>query len=142
MQIEIYLQKMKILKICRTATLCVFIWVLTSCSTNEHQEDTARLFSTMIISKTDVTINKSYSASICGRQDIKIVPRVDGYLTSVLIKEGEIVCKGQPLFVIDQVSYNADLQSAKASVAGKGIFGVMYASICFAIFLYNIMICI
>ncbi|MFA6883878.1 MAG: efflux RND transporter periplasmic adaptor subunit [Paludibacteraceae bacterium] len=108
---------MKILKICRTVTLCVFIWVLTSCSTNEHQEDAAHLFSTMTISKTDVTINKSYSASICGRQDIKIVPRVDGYLTSVLVKEGEIVRKGQPLFVIDQVSYNANLQSAKANVA-------------------------
>ena len=117
MQIEIYLQKMKILKICRTVTLCVFIWVLTSCSTNEHQEDAAHLFSTMTISKTDVTINKSYSASIYGRQDIKIIPRVDGYLTSVLVKEGEIVRKGQPLFVIDQVSYNANLQSAKANVA-------------------------
>ncbi|MGL4994521.1 MAG: efflux RND transporter periplasmic adaptor subunit [Bacteroidales bacterium] len=91
--------------------------LLISCGKGVHRENEIREVNVLDLKREDVVISKSYSASIRGQQDIKIIPRVDGYLTQILIKEGEIVKKGQTLFIIDQVSFNAQLQAAKASVA-------------------------
>ncbi|MGL5014091.1 MAG: efflux RND transporter periplasmic adaptor subunit [Bacteroidales bacterium] len=91
--------------------------LLLSCGKGVHSEGEVREVNVLELKQEDVTLSKSYSASIRGQQDIKIIPRVEGYLTDILIKEGEIVKKGQPLFIIDQVSFNALLQASKASVA-------------------------
>lgn len=104
---------MKILKI---ATLAITV-VLASCGNNTSVNDAGQSFKLMEISPKEITLDRSYSAAIRGRQDIRIIPRVDGYLTEIRIKEGEKVRKGQTLFVIDQVSYKAALQAAKANVA-------------------------
>lgn len=58
-----------------------------------------------------------YSATIRGRQDIEIYPQVGGFLTKVCVEEGERVKRGQTLFIIDQVGYQAALQTAEANVA-------------------------
>jgi membrane fusion protein (multidrug efflux system) len=61
-------------------------------------------------------LNSVYSASIRGKQDIDIRPKVSGYITDICVKEGSMVKKGQTLFVIDQVPYEAELQTAIANV--------------------------
>lgn len=61
-------------------------------------------------------ITNSYSATIRGRQDIAIYPQVSGTLINVSVIEGEQVKKGQTLFIIDQVPYEAALQTALANV--------------------------
>lgn len=104
---------MKILKIATLAMTTV--WA--SCGNNTSVNDAGQSFKLMEISPKEITLDRSYSAAIRGRQDIRIIPRVDGYLTEIRIKEGEKVRKGQTLFVIDQVSYKAALQAAKANVA-------------------------
>ncbi|TKG94012.1 efflux RND transporter periplasmic adaptor subunit [Puteibacter caeruleilacunae] len=58
-----------------------------------------------------------YSAAIKGKQDIEIYPQISGYLSQVAVKEGEKVCKGDVLFVIEQTPFNAALKGAKAKVA-------------------------
>ena len=58
-----------------------------------------------------------YSASIRGRQDINILPQVSGTISNVCVREGQVVSKGQTLFVIDQVPYQAALNTAVANVA-------------------------
>ena len=45
---------------------------------------------------------------------VDIRPRVSGYLTQIGFKDGEIVKKGQTLFVIDPRPYQATLDQAKA----------------------------
>lgn len=104
---------MKVLKV----TILTIMVVLTSCGRNNHQEDDAQPFDLMEIQAKNISLNNSYSASIRGQQDIKIIPRVDGYLTDIQIKEGSKVQKGQTLFILDQVSYKAALQAAEANVA-------------------------
>lgn len=65
----------------------------------------------------DRTLTSTYSATIRGRQDIEIYPQVGGFLTQVCVVEGQQVKRGQTLFIIDQVGYQAALQTAEANVA-------------------------
>lgn len=64
----------------------------------------------------DRLLSSTYSATIRGKQDIEIYPQVSGTLTKVCVGEGERVKRGQVLFVIDQVPYEAALQTAVANV--------------------------
>lgn len=74
-------------------------------------------FETMTVSKQDITLEQSYPAQIDGRQSVKIIPRVEGYLRQICVKEGQRVKKGQVLFVIDQATYQAEVKAAEANVA-------------------------
>lgn len=87
-----------------------------SCKT-EKKEYTTKGYNIISLSaNTDKEIITSYSASIEGMQDIDIYPQVSGYIEKLNVSEGEIVRKGQTLFVIDQVPYKAALQTAEANV--------------------------
>lgn len=68
------------------------------------------------IETTTVELNSSYPASIRGKQDVEIRPQVSGFITKVCVDEGEQVRKGQVLFVIDKVQYEAAYNSAVAAV--------------------------
>ena len=71
-------------------------------------------FETMTVSKQDITLEQSYPAQIDGRQSVKIIPRVEGYLRQICVKEGQRVKKGQVLFVIDQATYQAEVKAEKS----------------------------
>lgn len=74
-------------------------------------------YAVMAVAPTDRMLSSAYSATIRGRQDIDIYPQVSGTLTKVCVTEGQRVKSGQPLFIIDQVPYQAALQTAQANVA-------------------------
>lgn len=76
-------------------------------------------YEVMTLQPTDRTLTSVYSATIRGRQDIEIYPQVGGFLTKVCVQEGERVKQGQTLFIIDQVGYQAALQTAEANVAAS-----------------------
>ncbi len=48
---------------------------------------------------------------------VEVRPRVSGAVTAVLFKDGDMVSKGQPLFIIDPRPYRAALDEAKADAA-------------------------
>lgn len=73
-------------------------------------------YKTLTIETADRTLQNSYSATIRGRQDIDIYPQVAGTLTRLCVTEGQEVHRGQTLFVIDQVPYQAALRTAEANV--------------------------
>lgn len=64
----------------------------------------------------DTERQEKYSATIRGQQDVDIYPQVSGTLSRVLVTEGQQVRRGQALFVVDQVPYQAALAQATASV--------------------------
>lgn len=70
----------------------------------------------MTVALTSVDIVETYSATIEGCQDVAIYPQVSGTISSLKVKEGEKVKKGQSLFVIDQVPYRSALRTATALV--------------------------
>lgn len=61
-------------------------------------------------------LTSEYTAVVEGRQSVEIRPQVSGTITEVCIDEGAKVSKGQPLFIIDQVPYQAALETAIANV--------------------------
>ena len=72
-------------------------------------------FETMKVTAKDVTMSTKYSATIRGRQDIEVYPQVGGTLWKLCVTEGQKVTKGQTLFIIDQVPYQAALNTAVAA---------------------------
>ena len=58
----------------------------------------------------------TYPATIKGVQDVQICPKVGGFITKINVKEGQTVGAGQVLFVIDNVTYQAQVRQAQASV--------------------------
>ncbi len=90
------------------------VW-LASCkqASNAGVEST---YAIMTVAPTDKELSTSYSATIRGRQDIEIYPQVSGTLVKLCVNEGDKVHRGQILFVIDQVPYQAALNTALANV--------------------------
>ncbi len=58
----------------------------------------------------------TYPATIKGVQDVQISPKVQGFITQINVKEGQSVGAGQVLFVVDNVTYQAQVRQAQASV--------------------------
>ena len=62
-------------------------------------------------------LQTTYPATIKGVQDVEIRPKVSGFITKLCVKEGQSVKAGQLLFVIDNVTFEAAVRQAKASVS-------------------------
>ena len=89
--------------------------VLSGCK-EAPQAQMETTYEVMTLAPTDRVLLSNYSATIRGRQDIEIYPQVGGTLTKVCVTEGQRVKSGQALFIIDQVPYDAALQTALANV--------------------------
>lgn len=73
-------------------------------------------FPIMEVKAGDTEMTEAYSASIHGRQDVDVMPQVDGKIVRLCVSEGQHVKRGQTLFIIDQVAYKAALRKAVADV--------------------------
>ncbi|WP_018337380.1 MULTISPECIES: efflux RND transporter periplasmic adaptor subunit [Butyricimonas] len=100
----------------RTVVLSACLALLTACGNERPAPGRERVYPVFKVTTTSVDIVESYSATIEGCQDVEIYPQVSGTISSLMVKEGEKVKRGQSLFVIDQVSYRAALRTATASV--------------------------
>lgn len=91
--------------------------LLVSCNDGVQEEfSEPENYELLAVDSQDYTVNTEYPASIKGNQDIRIIPRVEGYLLGVFVKEGDHVKVGQLLFRIDDATYRAAVESAKANV--------------------------
>lgn len=96
--------------------ICIGVF-LSSCSeSNEEAVKPKVNHKTIRISLSDINIQSEHTATLEGRQNVEIRPQVSGAITAIRIDEGATVRKGQVLFIIDQVPYNAALQTALANV--------------------------
>lgn len=68
------------------------------------------------VSPEDSELAKTYPATIKGKTDIAIRPQVTGFITKVHVDEGQRVHKGQVLFTLDQVQFQAAVAQAEAAV--------------------------
>lgn len=90
--------------------------ILVGCKQAGDYSQPSAEYATMKVTPVNKTLSTSYPASIRGRQDIAIFPQVSGFITKLCVKEGQAVRKGQVLFIIDQVPYQAALATTRANV--------------------------
>ncbi|MDE6417268.1 MAG: efflux RND transporter periplasmic adaptor subunit [Duncaniella sp.] len=94
--------------------------MLSSCSGKGQQQGAGAMpapeISTMVVSASDTRVDNTFPATIKGKTDIAIRPQVTGFITKVHVDEGDYVRKGQVLFTLDQVQFNAAVDQARAQV--------------------------
>lgn len=100
------------------------VMVLTSCG---KKDDAAAQMAMMMQQTPEIAVltlqpgtsdlSHNYAATIKGRTDIDVRPLVSGFITQVHVDEGQAVKKGQPLFTLDQVQYQAAVEQAEAQLA-------------------------
>lgn len=119
---------MKILtsKLCRVAALTGFtaaIVGLSSCSGKNDQaaqmaamQNQAPELAVLTLERGTSDLSNAYAATIKGQVDVDVRPLVSGFITRVMCDEGQYVKKGQTLFVLDQVTFQAAVSQAQAAV--------------------------
>lgn len=88
---------------------------IASCKSRTVEEKTSD-YKTLTVKLENRTLMQGYSARLDGQQVVEVRPQVSGLITRICIDEGQKVRKGQVLFVIDQVPYQAALAEATANV--------------------------
>lgn len=97
---------------------------VTSCSKGDSQQaqmaqmmaQQAPAIAVQTVGVGTADFSDSYPATIKGKTDIDIRPQVSGFITKVHVDEGQRVHKGQLLFTIDQVQFQAAVDQAQAAV--------------------------
>lgn len=91
---------------------------LASCSGNQQQQGQmpAPAIATVTLSPESVDLQSTFPATIKGKTDIDIRPQVTGFITKVHVDEGQRVRKGQVLFTLDQVQFQAAVDQARAAL--------------------------
>ena len=92
--------------------------LLTSCGGQQQggMQRTAPEITVLKVEPSTSELQESYPAIIKGKTDIEIRPQVSGFITKVHVDEGQHVTKGQTLFTIDQVTFQAAVDQAQAAV--------------------------
>lgn len=102
---------------CALGLAATFALTLGSCGKKQQQQqNTAPEIATMTVALTNSQLESSYPAQIKGKTDIDIRPQVTGFITKVHVDEGQRVSKGQVLFTLDQVQFQAAVDQAAAAV--------------------------
>lgn len=93
--------------------------LLVSCNkgnNNQQQAPAAQPFSVIEVPTKTVIGYEAYPANIEGTTNSDVRAKVSGYITKVLVDEGQRVRKGQVLFTLETQSMSQDAQAAKANV--------------------------
>lgn len=106
------MRKIKILNLAVIAASLVLTW---SCKKSAPAQESGT-YKTLTVSKGKSVLNKEYTSTLEGIENVELRPQVSGTITKICVEEGSKVRKGQVMFVIDQVPYKAALQNAIASV--------------------------
>lgn len=88
---------------------------IVSCKKGTPDEKTST-YKTLTVKQENRTLKQEYSARLEGQQVVEMRPQVSGLIVRICIDEGQKVRKGQTLFVIDQVPYQAAWTEATANV--------------------------
>ena len=111
-------------KLMQVSTVATVIPVLISFSLSachlHHEEDHAhqehhKIVVTSPLAK-DVTVTQPYVCQIRSQKNIEVCPLVSGRLEQILVREGQVVKKGEPLFKILPTLYQAKLDAESAKV--------------------------
>ena len=108
--------KVTVKKLLPMIVLAVSASLMSSCGNKQGGLPQSNEYPVITIQSTNSEMSSSYPATIRGKQDIEIRPKISGFITKLCVDEGSVVRKGQVLFTIDNVQYRAVLNQAEASL--------------------------
>lgn len=104
------MKRISILPVLFTAWLCL------SCDHHDREKHKEGKFIVTTPIKKDTTVLKEYVCQIRSIQHIELRALEKGYLQNIYVDEGQFVKKGQIMFQIMPMIYQAELQKAEAEV--------------------------
>ncbi len=111
------MKKSRMFSLVATIGATATIFGLTSCGEKTQQMgDMTPEIATITVAEGTSDLASNYAATIKGKTDIDVRPLVSGFITKVHVDEGQRVSKGQTLFTLDQVQYQAAVDQALAQV--------------------------
>jgi membrane fusion protein (multidrug efflux system) len=99
-------------KVLMLVSLCALVGVAGCSEKKEEKEEETKYLVTSPL-KTDTTVTNEYVSQIHSIQHIELRALERGYLQKIFVDEGQAVKKGQLMFQILPVQYQAELQKAQ-----------------------------
>lgn len=102
------------------AMITILTGAMSSCFKGEEQQaqqQQAPEVEVVSLETTSTDLSTSYPAVLKGKTDIQIRPLISGTIVKVHVEEGQHVNKGQLLFSLDPIPYEAAVNQARAAVA-------------------------
>jgi len=96
--------------------MMAYVIILTSCAHHEGHEEAAAKFQVTSPLKIDTTFFQEYVAQIHSSSHIELRSQEKGYLQKIFVDEGQYVNKGQLMFKIMPLIYEAEVEKAKAEL--------------------------
>lgn len=98
----------------------LFLVVLSACSSSSAKPENAAMPAAELpvfkVTALPATTYREYNATLEGKVNVEIRPQVDGYLDKIYVDEGAYVKAGQPLFRINERTYQEQLGNASANL--------------------------
>ena len=93
------------------AVLC-----LSACKKEEKPPQGPKAVTTVVAETRNVVGYSTFPTTIQGRNNNDVRAKIQGYITQVLVDEGQYVTKGQPLFRIETNTLNENASAARAGI--------------------------
>ena len=102
----------------KTNTIMYVFATLTiiGCKKKEEQKQPPKQVPMIEVQARNITGYKAYPVSIQGVVNNDVRAKIQGYITQVLVDEGQYVTKGQPLFRVETNALNENADAAKAGI--------------------------
>ncbi|MDD4921694.1 MAG: efflux RND transporter periplasmic adaptor subunit, partial [Bacteroidales bacterium] len=97
----------------------LMVTLLSSCGNKnkkDKQDEKVKTYQTLKLALRDIIISSDYPATIEGRQNVEIRPKIDGFIDAIYVDEGATVKKGQLLFRISNPEYKEAVVNAEAAI--------------------------
>jgi membrane fusion protein (multidrug efflux system) len=104
------------MKMINIMSLLIVLTVL-SCNNQKvihDQKELVKSYGSVKLEPREVVLSSTYPATLKGKEEVEIKPRVGGFIEELYVDEGAVVRKGQRLFKINSPSSRKTLDDAKA----------------------------
>jgi len=110
--------------------LSIAAFSLTACKKEAPKQDGAKPFPVVSVESKNIVGCQTFPATIQGRVNNDVRAKIQGYITQLLVDEGQYVTKGQPLFRLETNILNENAAASKAGIgAAESTIAAAQASV-------------